>query len=49
MDPKITEENGRRVYHWAGSHLEREDDDKQKRKTRRKRRSVPTTNVPTFS
>src|ERR1700685_531184 len=26
MDAKITEENGRRVYHWSSSHLEREDD-----------------------
>src|SRR5215469_10145565 len=30
MDPKITETNGRRIYHWSGSHLEREDDDKAK-------------------
>src|ERR1700684_1656282 len=26
MDPKISGENGRRVYHWSSSHLEREDD-----------------------
>src|SRR3981081_121597 len=26
MDPKITEQNGRRTYHWSNSHLEREDD-----------------------
>ena len=37
MDPKITEANGRRIYHWASSHLEREDeaknkDDKKKKK-----------------
>ena len=38
MDPKITEENGRRVYHWTSSHLEREDDAKRtKIKPRRKR------------
>src|SRR5579864_3399274 len=24
LDPKITEANGRRLYHWTGSHLERE-------------------------
>src|SRR6202161_222979 len=24
MDPKISEENGRRIYHWTNSHLERE-------------------------
>ena len=32
MDPKISEENGRRVYHWTSSHLEREDDAKDKDK-----------------
>jgi len=32
MDPKITEEAGRRNYHWTSSHLEREDDDKAKDK-----------------
>jgi tetratricopeptide (TPR) repeat protein/transglutaminase-like putative cysteine protease len=30
MDPKISEESGRRIYHWTSSHLEREDDDKAK-------------------
>ncbi len=41
MEPKITEENGRRIYHWSSSHLEREDDaakakelDKKKKKHR---------------
>jgi len=38
MDPKITEENGRKVYHWASSHLEREDDSKDKDKKKKKRR-----------
>jgi len=38
MDPKITEENGRRVYHWASSHLEREDEDKDKDKKKKKHR-----------
>ncbi|HEV2468675.1 MAG TPA: DUF3857 domain-containing protein [Candidatus Sulfotelmatobacter sp.] len=28
MDPKITEQNGRRIYHWASSHLQRDDDTK---------------------
>ena len=37
MDPKITEANGRRVYHWASSHLEREDEQQAKEKERRKR------------
>src|SRR5260370_638938 len=38
MDPKITEENGRRTYHWASSHLEREDDSKDKDKKKKKHR-----------
>src|SRR6202162_3853722 len=39
MDPKITEENGRRIYHWSGSHLEREDETaKAKNKKKKKRR-----------
>src|SRR5579862_3674996 len=39
VDPKITEANGRRVYHWAGSHLEREDEkDKDKDKKKKKHR-----------
>ncbi len=37
MDPKITEANGRRIYHWASKHLEREDDDKPKDKKKKKR------------
>src|SRR5579863_5705736 len=31
MDPKISNEKGRRVYHWTSSHLVREDDDKDER------------------
>jgi tetratricopeptide (TPR) repeat protein len=44
MDPKITEENGRRIYHWTSSHLEREDDsakakdDRDKDKKKKKHR-----------
>src|SRR5271165_2048593 len=37
MDPKITEENGRRIYHWSSSHLVR-DDDKDKEKDAKKRK-----------
>ena len=36
MDPKISEENGRRIYHWASSHLEREDETKDKDKKKKK-------------
>jgi len=38
MDPKITEESGRRIYHWSSSHLEREDDDKTKDKDKDKKK-----------
>ena len=40
MDAKISEENGRRAYHWSSSHLEREDDaanGKEKDKKKKKR------------
>jgi tetratricopeptide (TPR) repeat protein len=36
MDPKISEENGRRLYHWTSAHLEREDDQKDKEKDKEK-------------
>ena len=32
MDPKISEENGRRIYRWTGSHIDREDHDSDKSK-----------------
>jgi len=38
MDPKITEENGRRLYHWSSTHLEREDDEKSKDKDKDKKK-----------
>jgi tetratricopeptide (TPR) repeat protein len=41
MDPKISEANGRRIYHWSSSHLEREDDkdkDKDKLKDKKKKK-----------
>ncbi|HXM68403.1 MAG TPA: DUF3857 domain-containing protein [Candidatus Acidoferrum sp.] len=40
MDPKISEANGRRIYHWSSSHLEREDDanDKDKNKDKKKKK-----------
>jgi Flp pilus assembly protein TadD/transglutaminase-like putative cysteine protease len=37
MDPKITDANGRRIYHWQSSHLEREDPDKDKDKDKKKK------------
>ncbi len=36
FDPKISEQNGRRIYHWTSSHLEREDDEKDKDKDKEK-------------
>ncbi len=39
LDPKITEANGRRIYHWASSHLEREDDSKDPDKKKKKHRA----------
>src|SRR6202451_4425782 len=36
MDPKISEENGRRIYRWIGSHIDREDHDSDKSKDRDK-------------
>ena len=51
MDPKITEANGRRIYHWTSSHLEREDDEKakDKDKDKKKKKHVPTRTAPTFN
>ena len=46
MDPKITEENGRRIYHWSSSHLEREDDDKAKDKDKKKKKHRPDDDRP---
>jgi tetratricopeptide (TPR) repeat protein len=53
MDPKITEENGRRVYHWTHSHLQREDDDKNKDKAKKKKKKAdderPDIQLTTFA
>jgi hypothetical protein len=46
MDPKITEANGRRLYHWSSSHLEREDDDKAKDKDKKKKKHHPDDDRP---
>ena len=45
MDPKITEANGRRIYHWSGSHLEREDD-KPKEGDKKKKKHHPDDDRP---
>ena len=47
MDPTITEKDGRRIYHWSGSHLERDDDSaKAKDKDKRKKRRRPDDDRP---
>lgn len=38
MDPKISEANGRRIYHWESKHLERDDDQQAKDKKKKKHR-----------
>src|SRR5271155_1627285 len=46
MDPKVSEENGRRIYHWTSSHLEREDDAKDKDKDKKKKKKRPDEERP---
>jgi tetratricopeptide (TPR) repeat protein len=48
MDPTITEANGRRVYHWSSSHLEREDDSAkaEKAKDKKKKKHRPEDERP---
>jgi tetratricopeptide (TPR) repeat protein len=46
MDPKVSEENGRRIYHWTSSHLEREDDAKDKEKDKKKKKKNPEEERP---
>jgi tetratricopeptide (TPR) repeat protein len=46
MEAKVTEQNGRRIYHWSGSHLEREDDAKTKEKDKKKKKRRPDDDKP---
>jgi tetratricopeptide (TPR) repeat protein/transglutaminase-like putative cysteine protease len=48
MDPKITEANGRRIYHWTHSHLEREGDTKDKNEKKRTDDERPDVQLTTF-
>jgi hypothetical protein len=43
MEPKVTEKDGRRIYHWTNSHLVRDDDDddKEKDKLHKRKKSDP--------
>jgi Flp pilus assembly protein TadD len=45
-DPSVTEEKGRRLYHWTSSHLEREDDDKTKDNDKKKKKPHPDDDRP---
>ena len=61
VDPKITEENGRRTYHWTSAHLIEEDEenskdkntdgdkDKNKKKKKKKPDQVADVQLTTFS
>ncbi len=46
MDPKITEANGRRIYHWSSSHLEREDDSAKAKEDKKKKKHRPEEDRP---
>ncbi len=48
FDPKITEANGRRLYHWTNSHLEREDDKKDDKKKKKRPDEHPDIQLTTF-
>src|SRR5437660_7062228 len=46
-DPKIAEQNGRRVYTWSSSHLDKDEDDADKKKSKdKKRKAAKQTEVP---
>src|ERR1700746_3162745 len=55
VEPKTTEENGRRIYRWTSSHLEREATAKKKNKKKKKRKKqkpeddVPAVQLTTFA
>jgi tetratricopeptide (TPR) repeat protein len=54
-DPKITEENGRRIYHWTSSHIDKDEDEKKKDKDKDKEKKTskepeaPAVQMTTFS
>jgi tetratricopeptide (TPR) repeat protein len=55
MDPKIAEENGRRIYRWSSAHLVQEDEGKDKgkgngkKKKKKKADEIPDVQVTTFA
>src|SRR6266567_4428072 len=52
-DPKVTEENGRRIYSWTSSHIDKDEDDKKKDKDKQKKAAkepeAPAVQMTTFS
>lgn len=46
MDPKITEADGRKIYHWTSSHLQREDDDSKDQDKKKKKKKKPDEDRP---
>jgi tetratricopeptide (TPR) repeat protein len=50
-DPKITEANGRRIYTWASSHIDKDEDDKKKDKQKKPRKEpeAPAVQMTTFA
>jgi tetratricopeptide (TPR) repeat protein len=54
MEPKITQEGGRRIYRWSSSHLEREDesgtsDNQKKKKNKRADDEPPAVQLTSFA
>jgi hypothetical protein len=45
-EPKITEANGRRIYHWNSSHLIREDDKEKDQKDKKAKKKTPLDDEP---
>src|SRR5947208_5800053 len=54
-DPKIADENGRRIYTWASSHVDKEENEKKKDKDKQKQKhvskepDVPAVQMTTFA
>jgi tetratricopeptide (TPR) repeat protein len=50
-DPKITEDNGRRIYSWTSSHLDKDEDDKKDKdkKPKKKEPDTPAVQMTTFA
>ena len=46
VEPKVTEENGRRIYRWSSSHLVREDENKGNDTLRKKKKKKPEDEIP---